>query len=107
MLNFLTGDKWIISISNREQNIIVSQEYSDEKNSIDVVTLFSGGMDSLISTINYLEKNKNIMLISHAGEGFTKNAQTNILSNLNLQLFKFKSFFNFSFCSISLPYPHS
>lgn len=80
MLNFLTGDKWIISISNREQNIIVSQEYSDEKNSIDVVTLFSGGMDSLISTINYLEKNKNIMLISHAGEGFTKNAQTNILS---------------------------
>lgn len=80
MLCFLTGDKWTISISNREAFITEEKDESIKENSIDVVTLFSGGMDSLISTINYLEQKKNVMLVSHAGEGFTKNAQTNIIS---------------------------
>lgn len=80
MLCFLTGDKWTISISARDAFITEKKDKPIEETSIDVVTLFSGGMDSLISTINYLEKNKNVMLISHAGEGFTKNAQTNIIS---------------------------
>lgn len=82
MLCFLTGDRWTISISDREAFITENQEELIEKTSIDIntVTLFSGGMDSLISTINYLEQDKNVMLISHAGEGFTKKAQTNIIS---------------------------
>lgn len=80
MLCFLTGDKWMISTSNREAFIADKKDESIEEISIDIVTLFSGGMDSLISTINYLEKKKNVMLISHAGDGFTKNAQTNIIS---------------------------
>ena len=32
----------------------------------DKVSLFSGGMDSLISTINLMEEKKNTLLISHA-----------------------------------------
>ncbi|WP_415331144.1 Qat anti-phage system QueC-like protein QatC [Clostridium perfringens] len=80
MLCFLTGDKWTISISNRDAFITEEKDESIKENSIDVVTLFSGGMDSLISTINYLEQKENVMLVSHAGEGFTKNAQTNIIS---------------------------
>lgn len=80
MLCFLTGDKWTISISNRDAFITEEKDESTKENSIDVVTLFSGGMDSLISTINYLEQKKSVMLVSHAGEGFTKNAQTNIIS---------------------------
>jgi len=80
MLGFLTGDKWSVFFTKREQHIIVGQEELIERSNIDVVTLFSGGMDSLISTINHLEQKKRVMLISHAGEGFTKNAQTNILS---------------------------
>lgn len=80
MLGFLTGDKWSISFSKRAQPIIIAQEEFIERANIDVVTLFSGGMDSLISTINYLEQKKRVMVVSHAGEGFTKNSQTNILS---------------------------
>jgi hypothetical protein len=44
------------------------------------VSLFSGGMDSLISTINHIELKHNIALISHAGDGFTKNAQTALMA---------------------------
>jgi hypothetical protein len=80
MLGFLTGDKWSISFKKRKQLIITAQEKSIQSVKFDVVTLFSGGMDSLISTINHLEQKKKVMLISHAGEGFTKNSQTNILA---------------------------
>lgn len=79
MLNFLTGDKWNLIFEQRNfkfDNMVASLE---EQREFDVVSLFSGGMDSLISTINYLEDKKNIVLISHAGDGFTKNAQTNII----------------------------
>lgn len=41
-------------------------------------------MDSLISTINLMENKKNTLLISHAGEGLTKNAQKNIVNKFDL-----------------------
>ena len=41
-------------------------------------------MDSLISTINLMEERENTLLISHAGEGLTKNAQENIVNKLDL-----------------------
>ena len=79
MLNFLTGDKWTIDFTQKEVEIIEPDEAKCECKEFEVASLFSGGMDSLISTINYLEQNKKILLVSHAGEGFTKNSQTNIL----------------------------
>ncbi|MNB82493.1 7-cyano-7-deazaguanine synthase [compost metagenome] len=83
MLNFLTGDKWEIVFTKRNITFeeLVSRTVKKEQE-FEVVSLFSGGMDSLISTINYLEDNKKLLLISHAGEGFTKNAQKNILKVL-------------------------
>ena len=80
MLNFLTGDKWFITFSKRESSVMLGQQQCIQQTSIDSVTLFSGGMDSLISTINYLEQGRRVMLISHAGEGFTKHSQTSILA---------------------------
>ncbi len=79
MLNFLTGDKWTICFTTKKSTSIKQPEEIQERKTYDVASLFSGGMDSLISTINYLEQNKNVMLISHAGDGFTKNSQKNIL----------------------------
>lgn len=93
MLNFLTGDKWYIEFSKREAPLIHVQEGSVEQIIVDEVSLFSGGMDSLISTINFLEQNKKVMLISHAGEGFTKNSQTNILNILYEKYPKLKPFY--------------
>lgn len=47
----------------------------------DAVTLFSGGMDSLIGTIKHLENHERIALISHAGDAHTKNAQSKLLAH--------------------------
>ncbi|MCD8501619.1 MAG: hypothetical protein LRY71_08050 [Bacillaceae bacterium] len=79
MLNFLTGDKWTIDFTQKVVKIIEPDEAQSECKEFEVASLFSGGMDSLISTIDYLEQKKKIILVSHAGEGFTKNSQTNIL----------------------------
>jgi len=79
MLDFLTGDKWSIVFEQREKHFDDLLTCNEEQEEFEVVSLFSGGMDSLISTINYLEDRKKVVLISHAGDGFTKNAQTNIL----------------------------
>lgn len=85
MLNFLTGDNWSVIFEQRNKKIDDLLTCDEEQNVFDVVSLFSGGMDSLISTINYLEDKKNVILISHAGDGFTKNAQTNILKEFKEQ----------------------
>lgn len=79
MLDFLTGDKWSIVFEQRERYFDDLLTCNEEQEEFEVVSLFSGGMDSLISTINYLEDRKKVVLISHAGDGFTKNAQTNII----------------------------
>ena len=81
MLRFLTGDIWRIDFTERkahfeENAIIKNSEY--EK-----VSLFSGGMDSLISTINELEAGNNILLVSHAGDSITKNAQNNLINSFD------------------------
>lgn len=80
MLNFLTGDRWIISFKKREEEL--SEKPNDDTGlpKFDAVTLFSGGMDSLIGTINHLESHNKIALISHAGDGYTKNAQNRLLT---------------------------
>lgn len=77
MLNFLTGDRWEIDFVKRE-NIL--SENKERKIKYDAVSLFSGGMDSLIGTINHLEQNHNILLVSHAGDGYTKKAQKAVFS---------------------------
>lgn len=83
MLKFLTGDFWKIILSSRTWKFNNPQEVKEKSNKFDKVSLFSGGMDSLISTINLMEDGKNTMLISHAGEGLTKNAQENIVNKFD------------------------
>lgn len=81
MLNFLTGDRWIISFRKRDEKLSNKPENETPPPRFDAVTLFSGGMDSLIGTINHLENNNKIALISHAGEPHTKNAQSKLLAH--------------------------
>ncbi len=90
MLNFLTGDKWNINFEERNIRFNDLTSRTGEREKFEVVSLFSGGMDSLISTINYLEENKKLLLISHAGDGFTKNAQNKILELLEGKYNKIK-----------------
>lgn len=82
MLQFLTGDLWNFKFVKRnwqfESDKIIKKTALYSK-----ASLFSGGMDSLISTINLMEQKENTLLFGHAGEGLTKNAQTNIISFLD------------------------
>ena len=80
MLNFLTGDRWTISLKKRVEKLSKKPIDGTCPPEFDAVTLFSGGMDSLIGTINHLETHKRIALISHAGDGYTKNAQNKLLA---------------------------
>lgn len=84
MLKFLTGDLWKITLSNRIWKFNSLEEMGEKTKKYDKVSLFSGGMDSLISTINLMESKKNTLLISHAGEGLTKNAQENIVNEFDM-----------------------
>jgi len=81
MLNFLTGDRWIISLRKRDEELSEKPEGETPPPEFDAVTLFSGGMDSLIETINHLENHNKIALISHAGDAHTKNAQSKLLAH--------------------------
>ncbi|MEG2013433.1 MAG: Qat anti-phage system QueC-like protein QatC [Anaerovoracaceae bacterium] len=76
MLNFLTGDRWEINFVKREISLAQDETH---KTKYDAVSLFSGGMDSLIGTINHLEQKHRVALISHAGDGYTKDAQKSLL----------------------------
>lgn len=83
MLDFLTGDKWSISFIKRNEELSGKSESENPTPEFEAVTLFSGGMDSLIGAINHLEKHKKIALISHAGDTYTKNVQRKLLSQFN------------------------
>ena len=75
-LNFLTGDTWSISFRlNEVENIFIEKKgrwhkniKTYEKGKIKSVSLFSGGLDSLIGIIDELESLENdekILLVSH------------------------------------------
>lgn len=83
MLKFLTGDIWHIHFTERKWLLNTTSKKQNKTESYTCASLFSGGMDSLISTINLMQEGKNTLLISHAGESLTKNAQNNIIDKLD------------------------
>jgi hypothetical protein len=71
ILNFLTGDRWsftfrerpsnFISITPRPHRLFGTTLYNGG------VSLFSGGLDSLVGTIDILQRGRRPFLVSHAG----------------------------------------
>ncbi|WP_439364234.1 Qat anti-phage system QueC-like protein QatC [Bradyrhizobium sp. DASA03005] len=85
MLNFLTGDRWTISFRARPRRFVRSaraRTMSLIAPPFDDLALFSGGLDSLIGAIDALEAGRTPLLISHAGEGATSDAQSTIFEAL-------------------------
>ena len=83
MLKFLTGDLWGFKFVKRNWSFESNKKAEEKTILYSKASLFSGGMDSLISTINLMEQKDNTLLFGHAGESLTKNAQSNILKVLN------------------------
>ena len=84
ILNFLTGDRWIVGFRGRPKRFdkISSSRSTLFPPSFNEISLFSGGLDSLIGTINLLQDGRTPLLISHAGEGATSDAQSLLFGKL-------------------------
>jgi hypothetical protein len=88
MLNFLTGDRWSFGFRARPKGcerfaaprpLVVAQP------PFEGISLFSGGLDSLIGAIDTLEQGRNPLFVSHAGEGAVSAAQETLYRRLEAQ----------------------
>ena len=88
MLNFLTGDLWTFAFRTRPHGftqLAPARLRLQTPSSFDRLSLFSGGLDSLIGAINLLERGAVPLLISHAGDGPASSAQTACFRQLKVQ----------------------
>ncbi len=88
MLDFLTGDKWQFSFRARPEGFtrtVAEKPLVYEPSSFDGVSLFSGGLDSLIAAINALQAGRNPLFVSHAGEGAVSASQEKVFHDLELK----------------------
>jgi hypothetical protein len=87
LLNFLTGDRWLLGFRARPRRFAVTVPPRPAAligPPFDSLALFSGGLDSLIGAIDSLEAGQTPLLISHAGEGATSDAQSTIFDALKV-----------------------
>jgi hypothetical protein len=84
MLEFLTGDCWTVGFRARPERFvnITPPPITLLPPPFDTVSLFSGGLDSLIGAIDLLERGHTPLLVSHAGEGATSDAQNLLFDKL-------------------------
>lgn len=83
-LGFLTGDRWAVGFRRRPERFasLTTPPAMLLPPPFDAVSLFSGGLDSLIGAIDLLEDGRTPLLISHAGEGATSDAQNSLFGKL-------------------------
>jgi 7-cyano-7-deazaguanine synthase in queuosine biosynthesis len=98
LLSFLTGDEWNIIFEQRPRDIkmfgglkkVLKEEV---RKSYELLCLFSGGLDSLVGSIDKLFTGKKVVLVSHYDAVFkgAHNDQKEILSELTN---KYHNFFD-------------
>lgn len=88
MMNFLTGDRWTFDFRPRPEGFeqfVAARPLVVPELRFDGVSLFSGGLDSLIGAIDALEEGRNPLFVSHAGEGAASAAQEKLFRGLEAQ----------------------
>lgn len=88
LLNFLTGDQWTLQFRARPRRFAAVAPPRPARligPPFDNLALFSGGLDSLIGAIDTLEAGRTPLLISHAGDGATSDAQTTLFDALKAE----------------------
>ncbi len=89
-ISFLTGDLWHISFRKLDHSLVrpkkIRYRLFKEEATPGAISLFSGGLDSLIGIIDWLEKNpqKTIKLVSHYDPGISgpKSDQDGLIKEL-------------------------
>lgn len=84
MLRFLTGDHWQFEFTSRPSGLeTLNKSFGRlDLTDFDCVTLFSGGLDSLIGTIDLLRAGRKPVLVSHYWDGGSSAAQKALLEKL-------------------------
>ncbi|MGJ8671039.1 MAG: Qat anti-phage system QueC-like protein QatC, partial [Oceanococcus sp.] len=84
MLRFLTGDHWAFTFRPRpgEHREIARLPEKLDLTDFTHVSLFSGGLDSLIGTIDLLSAGERPLLMSHYWDGEASSAQKRLLETL-------------------------
>lgn len=83
MLGFLTGDNWelVFRTTSAELNPVVKAKKTFDKKP-SVVTLFSGGLDSLVGAIDLLAGEGEVALVGHYGSGITHSVQEAVVKRV-------------------------
>lgn len=100
-LNYLTGDDFTFEFQPRTkneelQNTLKFKELIGELSEVDVIVLFSGGIDSLAATIDCILDNHHPLLVSHRSAPPIDSRQKNLVKELK------NSFPNWQFPHLSM-----
>jgi 7-cyano-7-deazaguanine synthase in queuosine biosynthesis len=79
LLSFLSGDKWEIRLREHSERLETQDHLFNNPDNFEIVSLFSGGLDSYIGAINLLEKGKKTVLVSHYKGGTPEKASQEML----------------------------
>lgn len=85
MLRFLTGDLWQVSFRTRPEafaHLAPSPLDVMTPHGFDGISLFSGGLDSLIGAIDILNRGGHPLFVSHSGEGAVSSPQRQLFDRL-------------------------
>jgi 7-cyano-7-deazaguanine synthase in queuosine biosynthesis len=81
LLNFLTGDDWTLKVREAPLDLGLKGEWPRNWQP-DGVMLFSGGLDSLVGAIDFLEAGQRLVLVSHYDFGQLAGIQQNLAAAL-------------------------
>lgn len=81
LLNFLTGDDWTLKLREVPVNVGITGQWPHSW-SPDGVMLFSGGLDSLVGALDFLEAGQHLLLVSHYDFGQLAASQQNLAAAL-------------------------
>jgi hypothetical protein len=84
-LDFLTGDRWDVGFRERPGDyakLAAAAPPTLIPAPFDGVSLFSGGLDSLVGAIDSLNAGETPLLVSHAGEGLVSKSQERCFEGL-------------------------
>ncbi|MBN72082.1 MAG: hypothetical protein CME32_22730 [Gimesia sp.] len=84
MLSFLSGDHWELELRDRAKTDTEEAAPLDENEfSATEVSLFSGGLDSFIGSIERLAAGEHLYLVGHHGAGTTNKAQVDAFESIS------------------------
>ncbi len=81
LLNFLTGDDWTLKVREAPLDLGLKGEWPHPWRP-DGVMLFSGGLDSLVGALDFLEAGQRLLLVSHYDFGQLASIQQSLAAAL-------------------------